>query len=107
VFDKQSQTQLEQLAAWVRQATIEPTAAQPATIRSGAPSLSQPARMTPGSASETEQEMNPETKPRASDEKPAPEQGAAGAKSKPPAPGFTPRDPFDAEQFNRLYHSQP
>jgi hypothetical protein len=107
IFDKQSQTQFEQLAAWVRQATIEPTTAQPATIRSGAQSLSQPARIAPTSAPEPEPESAPETKPRANDEKQAPEHAAGGAKPKLPAPGFTPRDPFDAEQFNRLYHPQP
>lgn len=105
VFDKQSQMQLEQLAAWVRQSTIEPAVAQPATIRSGAQALSQPARVSP--ITEPESAAETESKAPPAEQKPL-ESSAVGGKAKSAtAAAFTPRDPFDAEQFNRLYHPQP
>lgn len=104
IFDKQSQLQLDQLATWVRQAVVEPQAAQPATIHSGAPSLSQPARVA---ALPQPEESDAEMQPVATADKNAEaEYGPPANKKTTKAPPFTPRDPFDPEQFNRLYHPQ-
>lgn len=100
VFDKQSQLQLEQLANWVRQAVVQPSAVQPASIRPGAESLSQPAKASP-----TEEPAALDASIKERDAKPPVEHEpeSKGSASRP----FVPRDPFDAEQFNRLYHAQP
>jgi hypothetical protein len=101
-FDKQSQIQLEQLTAWVRQAVVEPQVAQPASIRPNAEALSQPAKVAP------------QTRAAPDEETPAPakspslaERGSTDKAKAATTRAFTPRDPFDPEQFNRLHHPKP
>lgn len=102
VFDKQSQIQLDQLAAWVRQAVMEPQASQPASIRNDSEALSQPAKVAPQTRAVSEEEPPATTK-----SAPAAERSTSD-KAKPAATSaFKPRDPFDPEQFNRLHHSKP
>ena len=94
VFDRQSRVQLEQLAAWVEQAT---SYSPPAVVPSIAPAiahLSQPSETAkPGE--------NPEIK-QVSATEPIKSNGDKPANS--PNATFRPRDPFDPEIFNRKLH---
>lgn len=86
-LDKQTQRQFEELKAWVLLTIAAPDSAPPATIAVDAPAtLSQAPEAAP---------------PAATVESPA----ASATTPKPPAKEkFTPRDPFDAEIFNRRFH---
>jgi len=86
IFDKQSQSQLNELIAWAKLTAPPPAPAMPATIGPASATLSQPA-----DSGERVGVMRPPIEPAA-------EPAAAGPKT------FTPRDRYDPEIFNRRFH---
>jgi hypothetical protein len=108
VFDKHNQKQLEELTAWVKGTFPTRTVAQPASIGSARPAtLSQPAPantsgQSPAPAAAEEDEQYPgegETSRRIEAKRPDLSSPVAGG----PAAVFVPRDPYDAEIFNRRF----
>jgi len=96
VFDKQTESQLNDLLTWTRLTVASPQSAPagaPRTIRSAQTTLSQTVAKSADTASETEvQVMRPPL------EGPSANSPAAGQ------PTAAPRDRYDAEWFNRRFH---
>jgi hypothetical protein len=102
IFDKQSQSQLAELIAWVKMTAPPPTpVAVPATIGRANATLSQPAA---GGATSSP-ESAAATAPRAHVMRP-PLEGVPAGRAPETHGQFTPRDRYDPEIFNRRFHSK-
>ncbi len=104
VFDKRTQHQLDDLAAWTRLALAVPAQAPPATIAQSQALLSQQQKEAVKRAS-AEMPIEPSAEEdagtAASGDAPNPFTPAKDAAPLPREGAFTPRDPFDPEIFNR------
>lgn len=106
VFDKRTQQQLDDLAAWARHALAIPGPAPPPTIGRTQPLLSQQNDGAVRQAS-AEMEIEPsgqtELRRDADDAAPMPFAPPKNAAPLPREGAFVPRDPFDPEIFNRQF----
>ena len=102
IFDKQSQKQLSELAAWV-QLTLAAPPTSPATIPGGTSTLSQPTPSTSGPPTAPQADNPPKSQPSPNVRAMKPAVVVDELKVGPASDRFVPRDRFDPEIFNRRY----
>jgi hypothetical protein len=112
IFDKRTQHQLDDLAAFVRHAVETPAAAPPATIARASALLTQPDTETQPASSQRPRQSPAPAPAQPADESEAP--AAAPRRFAPPRDAkelprngqFAPSDPFDPEIFNRQFRGK-